>query len=104
MKISYFDCELRLQKAMATELQKAFCVIEFVRTQLITAVQRTFRQQYVLNLPSDNNICRWFRQFRDIECLCKGKSTGQLRTSSSAKNVFRVQAAFARNSSKSLPW
>lgn len=87
---------------MATKQQKAFCVLEFGRTQSIITVQRAFRQQYGINPPSDNNIRRWFHQFRDTGCLCKGKSTGRPRTASSAENVAAVQAAFTRSPSKSV--
>jgi len=51
---------------MATMQHKMFCVLEFIKTESATAVQREFRLRF--------NIRRWNHQFEQISCLCKGKT------------------------------
>ena len=58
---------------MATREQKACCVSQFAKTESVIRVQRAFH----CNPPSDN-ICRWYHQFEDTGCFCKGKSSGRL--------------------------
>ena len=61
---------------MATREQKAFCVLQFAKTDSVIRVQRTFPMKFHCNPPSDN-IRRWYRQFGDTSCLCKGNSSGR---------------------------
>ena len=42
---------------MATKEQKAFCVLQFAKTESVIRVQRAFRIKFHCNPPSDN-ICR----------------------------------------------
>lgn len=85
---------------MATRQQKAFCVLEFAKSESIIRVQREFRRRYGANPPSDNNIRRWYRQFCDTGCLCKGKSPGRPRVSD--ENTERIRETFACSPRKSL--
>ena len=62
---------------MATREQKAFCVLQFAKIESVIRVQRAFRIKFHCNPPSDNNIRRWYHQFEDTGCLCKGKSSGR---------------------------
>ncbi|GFU11587.1 DUF4817 domain-containing protein [Trichonephila clavipes] len=64
---------------MATSKQKAFCVLQFSKTESAIAVQRAFRIKFDCQTPNDNNILRWFHQFETTGCLCKEKSTGRPR-------------------------
>ena len=61
---------------MATREQKAFCVLQFAKTESVIRVQHAFRIKFHCNSPSDNSIRRWYHQFEDTGCLCKGKSSG----------------------------
>ena len=61
---------------MAIREQKAFCVLQFAKTESVIRVQCVFRIQFHCNPPSDN-IHRWYHQFEDTGCLCKGKNSGQ---------------------------
>ncbi|PNF29624.1 hypothetical protein B7P43_G16676 [Cryptotermes secundus] len=79
---------------MASPQQKAFCVLEFAKTNSVFTVQR-----FGIDLPCPKNIRRWFRQFQESGCLCKGKSPGQLRVSE--EQVVRIHAAFERSLRKS---
>ncbi|KAG8310706.1 hypothetical protein J6590_058859 [Homalodisca vitripennis] len=65
--------------------QKAFCVIEYGRSESTTVVQRAFRAKYGVQPPD-----RW--------CI-KRKSSGRPRTSD--ENVARIQQAFVRSPGKS---
>jgi len=60
---------------------KIFCVCEFIKIELATAVQRAFRLCFNIQPPTRKSICRWDHQFEQIGCLYKGKSSGQLRVS-----------------------
>lgn len=85
---------------MATAQQKAFCVIEYGRSESTTVVQRAFRTKYPgVKLPDRWCIKRWYKQFTENGCLCKGKSSGRPRTSD--ENVARIQQAFVRSPGKS---
>ena len=77
---------------MATSEQKAFCVLQFAKTESDVAVQRAFRS---CDPPSDNNSRRWYHQFEDTGCLCKGKITGGPRVPE--ETVQRVRESFNRS-------
>ena len=62
-------------------------------------VQREFRARFIKDAPHKNNITRWYRQFVETGCLCKGKSSGRPRVSD---NIERVREAFQRSPRKSL--
>ena len=53
---------------MTTREQKA-------KTGSVIRVQRAFHIKFHYNPPSEN-IRRWYHQFEDTGCLCKGKSSG----------------------------
>ncbi|PNF14304.1 hypothetical protein B7P43_G06787 [Cryptotermes secundus] len=84
---------------MASPQQKAFCVLEFAKTNSVFTVQRAFRRRFGINPPCPKNIRRWFRQFQESGCLCKGKSPGRPRVSE--EQVARIRAAFERSPRKS---
>nr|XP_053652252.1 cilia- and flagella-associated protein 251-like isoform X1 [Cherax quadricarinatus] len=84
---------------MATPQHKAFCVLQYGRTESVIAVQRAFLRRFGIDPPMPKSIRRWYRQFEETGCLCKGKSTGRPRTSE--ENVRRIQESFLRNPNKS---
>ncbi|PNF42612.1 hypothetical protein B7P43_G01283 [Cryptotermes secundus] len=84
---------------MASPQQKAFCVLEFAKTNSVVTAQRAFRRRFGINQPCPKNIRRWFRQFQESGCLCKGKSPGRPRVSE--EQVARIRAAFERSPRKS---
>jgi len=83
---------------MAAMKHKVFCVLEFIKTELATAVQRAFRLCFNIQLPTRKSICRWNHQFEQIGCLCKGKSSDRPRVSE--ENVRRIQENFERSPRK----
>jgi len=80
---------------MATMQHKS----EFIKTELVTAVQRAFHLCFNIQPPTRKSICRSNHQFEQIGCLCKGKSSGQPRVSE--ENVRRIQESFERSRRKS---
>jgi hypothetical protein len=48
---------------MATQVGKAFCVLEYARTQLIVKEQRRFRTKFGKDPPVKNSINQWYEKF-----------------------------------------
>jgi len=72
---------------------KIFCVREFIKNELATAVQLAFRLPFNIQpSTSVNSICRCNHQFEQIGCLCKGKSSGRSRVSE--ENMRRIHESF----------
>ena len=84
---------------MITAKQKAFCVIEFCKSESTTTVQRAFRLQFGVSPPDRKDILRWYRQFVETGCLYKGKSPGRPRVME--ESVERIRSAFLRSPRKS---
>ena len=57
--------------------QKAFCVLQFAKTQSIVTVQRGFRAKYRTESPTDKTVRDWYRKFEETGCLCVAKRTGR---------------------------
>ena len=88
-----------VESNMATKQRNIFCIREFINTESATAVQRAFRLRFNIRPPTRKSICRWYHQFEQIGCVCKGKSSG--RPSVSEENVRRIQESFERSPRKS---
>ena len=84
---------------MATVQHKNFWV-DFIKTESPTAVQRAFRLRFNIQPPKRESICRWNHQFEQIDCLCKGKTSGRPRVSE--ENVRRIQESSERSPHKSI--
>jgi hypothetical protein len=84
---------------MATQQQKAFCILQFANTNSVTNVQRLLRTRFGIDPPARKTIYSWCRQFEDTDCICKGKSTGRPRVSE--ENVGRIRETFQRSPRKS---
>ena len=76
---------------------KAFSVLEFSKTSSVIMVQCAFRRRYGMLAK---NFRRWYKQFQETECLCRGNSPRRPRTSK--ENVHRIQEAFQRSPRKSI--
>ena len=84
---------------MATMQHKNFCVLEFIKTESATVVQRAFRLRFNFQPPTRKSICYWNHQFEQICCPCKGKSSGP--SSVSEENVRRIEKSFESSPRKS---
>jgi len=58
----------------------------------VVTVQRAFHAKYAKDRPTEKNIRAWYRQFSEIGCLCKQKSSGLPLTAED--DVERVRASF----------
>ncbi|GBN65958.1 hypothetical protein AVEN_79858-1 [Araneus ventricosus] len=61
---------------MAAMQKESFCVLEYAKCSSVASVRRAFLRKYGIVAPGHQSILRWFRQFRETGCMCKGKSTG----------------------------
>jgi hypothetical protein len=74
---------------MASQLENYFCVLCFEVSRSVITVQREFHAQFKKDAPHKNNVTRWYRQFVETGCLCKGRSLGLPRVSD--ENIERVR-------------
>jgi len=68
---------------------KAFCVLCFEVPRSVITVQHEFRARFRKDAPHRNDITRWYRQFVETGCLCKGKSPGRPRVSDDMCEAFQ---------------
>ena len=59
---------------MASQQEKAFCVLRFEVSRFVITAQREFRSRFRKDASCRNNITRWYGQFVETGCLCKGTS------------------------------
>ena len=82
-----------------TANKKAFCVLEFAKTESIVTVQRRFQTMYRTEPPTDKTIREWYMKFQQSGCLCAAKRRG--RPGPSAETVELVRQTFVRSPQKS---
>ena len=85
---------------MASQQEKAFCVLRFEVSRSVITVQPEFRARFRKDAPCTNNITRWYRQFVQTGYLRKDKSPGRPRVSED--NIERVREVFLRSPRKSV--
>lgn len=89
-----------IAKMATTEVEKAFCVLEFARSASATDVQRKFRSAYKKDPPSRKTIYAWHKKFVTTGCLCDRVRSG--RPTVSAEDVERVRKTFTKSPNKSM--
>jgi hypothetical protein len=62
---------------MATLQQRSWSVLQLVKKESVTAVQRAFRTQFHMELPSQVSIYAWYKKFEQKGCICKGTGSGR---------------------------
>ena len=101
---AYFGGGGRSWSATALSVQKAFCVLEYAKTQSFKAVQRAFAQRFEKTrseqAPDKNHIWTWHKKFKEEGCLCTVKGSG--RTPISEKNVEQIRSKLVNNPRKSI--
>jgi len=75
--------------ASQQEKAKAFFVLCFEVSRSVITVQREFRARFRKDASHRNDITRWYRQFVESGCLCKGKSPGRPRVSDDMCEAFQ---------------
>jgi hypothetical protein len=61
---------------MAAPGEKLFCVLEYHTSNSVVTVESAFCAKYAKDPPTDKTIRAWYKQFTEIGCLCKQKSSG----------------------------
>jgi hypothetical protein len=84
---------------MAAPGEKSFCAVEYHTSKSVVTVQRAFRAKYAKDPPIDKTIRAWYKQFTEIACMCKQKSSGRPLTAED--DVERVRASFLHSPKKS---
>jgi hypothetical protein len=54
---------------MASQQQKAFCVLSFEVSRSVITVQGEFRARFKKDAPHKNNATRWYQQFVETGCF-----------------------------------
>ena len=76
-----------------TNVEKAFCALEYARTQSIKTVRRIFAQRFERSafgkVPDKKLIWRRHKKFREEGCLCRVKESG--RKSMSEETVDKIR-------------
>lgn len=83
-----------------TTKEKAFCVLEYARTQSNKTVQRAFVREFSKKSPTGIQIWTWHKKFKKGGCLCRAKGFGRLQTSEEV--VERVRENLVRSPKKSI--
>ena len=61
--------------------KKAFCFLEFAKTESVVTVQRRFRTMYHTEPPMDKTIREWYMKFQQSGCLCAAETVERVRES-----------------------
>jgi hypothetical protein len=85
---------------MATsQVEKAFCMIEFAKTNSVTVMQHHFRTRYNKQPPTRQSTYDWNKKFNETGCCCKGKSPGKPPVSE--ERVTHIRETYTRSPNKS---
>jgi hypothetical protein len=88
-----------LVSKMESQQEKPFGMFRFEVSRSAIKVQLEFHTWFKKDAPY-KNATRWYRQFLETGCLCKGRSPGRPRVSDI--NIERVHEAFQRSPRKSV--
>ena len=84
---------------MAALGYKSFCVLEYHMSKCVVTVKRKFRTMCAKDVPTDKTIRAWNKQFTEIGCLWKQKSSGSPLTTED--DIERVRASILHSPKKS---
>jgi transposase len=90
--------ECRYQSKMATQVEKASCVIWFIETDSASTVHSLYGNARRKIPPTRKIIYAWRKQLEETGCLCKGKSPGRPRVADDT--VEAVRRSYMISSSK----
>ena len=87
-----------------TSVEKAFCVLEYARTQSIKTVKRIFAQRFgksaLEKVPDKKQIWRWPKKFKEEGCLRRVQGSG--RKSMSEETIDKIRQKVVNSPKKSL--
>ena len=64
-----------------TRREKAFCVLEYARSQSNKTLQHAFVREFSKQPPTAMQIWTWPKKFKEEGCLCWKNGSGQPKTS-----------------------
>ena len=76
-----------------------FVCWNITRVKSVVTAQRAFRAKYARDPPTHKTIRAWYKQFTEIGCLCKQKSSGRPLTAED--DAEQVRASFMHSPKKS---
>ena len=83
-----------------TSREKAFCVLEYARTNSNKTVQRAFVRKFSKKPSTAKQIWSWKRKFEDEGCLCRAEESG--RPAIAEGKVERIRQTLLRSPKKSI--
>ena len=83
-----------------TSREKAFCVLEYARTNSNKTVQRAFVRKFSKKLPTVKQIWNWKKKFEDEGCLYRAKGSG--RPATTEGKVERIRQTLLQSPKKSI--
>ena len=87
-----------------SSVQKAFCVLEYAKTQSFKTVQRAFAQRFEKTrsekVLDKKQIWTWHKKFKEEGCLCRVKGSG--RTPISEGNMEQIRRKLVNSPRKSI--
>ena len=87
-----------------SSVQKAFCILEYAKTQSFKTVQRAFAQRFEKTrsekVPQKKQIWTWYKKFEEEGCLCRVEGSG--RPPISEENVEEIRRKLVNSPRKSI--
>ena len=83
-----------------TGREKAFCVLEYARSQTYKTEQHAFVREFTKQSSTEIQIWAWHKKFREEGCLCRRKGSGRAKTSE--ETVERVHKFLGQSPKKLL--
>ena len=83
-----------------TGTKKAFCVLEYARTNSNKTVQRAFGRKFSKKSPTAKQTWSWKKKFEDEDCMSRAKGSG--RPAKAEGKVQRICQTLLRSPKKSI--
>ena len=81
-----------------TGREKAFCVLEYARSQSNKSVQHAFVREFSKQSLSAMQVWTWHKKFKEEGCLSRRKGSGQPKTSEEmGEHVHKKSCKAQRN-------
>ena len=88
-----------------TGIEKAFCVLEYTRSQLNKSVLHVFVREFSKQSPTAMQVWTWHKRFNEEGCLCRRKGSGRPKTSQEMVECVRKKSCNAhRNRYEEQVW
>ena len=85
-----FDVSSFTNIQMTSEIEKAFCVLDYARSQSNKTVQHSFVREFSKQPPTAMTIRTWHNKFKDEGCLCRRRVSGWPEASEERRSIVFV--------------